>query len=162
MKFSILTTTIALLSPLWLIAPAKAYNPADLELLKQTNACIRCDLSGAPLSGLYLVGANLRESNLSRAVITQSNLAGVDFSGASLEAANLAGSNLAGASFTGANLRSASLVNTNLTAAGMIATDLIGANLRGARMNLVISRGARYGQTTLPSGVVTPIFVLGQ
>lgn len=161
MKLSILAT-VALLSPLWLISPARGYNPADLELLKQTNSCIRCDLSGAPLNGLYLVGANLREANLSRAVMSQSNLAGIDFSGANLEAANMAGSNLAGASFTGANLRSASLVNTNLTAAGMIATDLVGANLRGARMNLVISRGARYGQTTLPSGVVTPLFVLGE
>ena len=66
MKLSIIAL-LTILAPWGLMAPAMAYSPEDLEQLKQTGICARCDLTGAPLSQLNLSGANLRNANLSQA-----------------------------------------------------------------------------------------------
>ena len=39
-------------------------NPEDLEKLKETNQCPKCDLSGADLEGANLRKANLKDANL--------------------------------------------------------------------------------------------------
>lgn len=158
MKLQILATVV--LAQLCLIAPAKAYLPQDLEQLKQTGDCPRCDLSGAPLNELNnqlnLAGANLRDANLNRANMSQVNLEGADLSGANLEIADLSGAILTGASLTGVNFKSANLQDANLTRAGMIATNLEGANLKGAKMLFTNFRGAKFRLTTMPNGSVTP------
>ena len=51
---------------------ASAADPADLQKLKDTGACIKCDLiaaylKGADLSHANLSGTNLRDANLSYA-----------------------------------------------------------------------------------------------
>ena len=38
---------------------ASAFDPADLQKLKDTNECVKCDLSGANLYGDYMNGAIL-------------------------------------------------------------------------------------------------------
>ena len=43
---------------------ASAYDPADLQKLKDTNECVACDLSGADLNGANLNGADLGGANL--------------------------------------------------------------------------------------------------
>ncbi|MDA9250029.1 pentapeptide repeat-containing protein [bacterium] len=43
---------------------ASAFDPDDLQKLKDTNTCWECDLSGADLSGADLSGANLSEAIL--------------------------------------------------------------------------------------------------
>ena len=65
------------------------------------------DLSGAPLRGLDLTGANLEMANLK----------GADLRGTNMGEANLTGANLEGANFFKANLNGANLANANLTGA---------------------------------------------
>ncbi len=154
MKLRIIATVVL---SLWLIAPAKAYSPQDLEQLKATGVCPRCDLSDAPLNELNLsfVGANLRDANLNRANMSQVNLERADLSGANLEIADLSRATLIDASLTGVNLKSANLENADLSRAGLIAVNLEGANLRGATMHFTNFRGAKFRLTTMPNGVVT-------
>ena len=100
------------------------------------------DLSGAYLSGAYLIGAYLSGANLisaylsganlSGADLSDANLSGVDLSDADLISAYLSGANLRGAYLRGADLSSAILIDTNLSGAILIDTNLSGANLSGA------------------------------
>ena len=43
---------------------ASAFDPDDLQMLKDTNKCVGCDLKGANLLGADLKGANLYKANL--------------------------------------------------------------------------------------------------
>ena len=43
---------------------ASAFEPDDLQKLKDTGNCERCDLMGADLSGAFLYSANLFMANL--------------------------------------------------------------------------------------------------
>ena len=56
-----------------------------------------------------LIGANLRDSDLSGADLGGANLRGANLFGANLFSANLSGADLRGASLTGANLTNANL-----------------------------------------------------
>jgi uncharacterized protein YjbI with pentapeptide repeats len=78
------------------------FSPADLQTLKNTNACVDCDLTGA------------------------------DLTGADLQIANLSGANLSGANLSGANLSNAWLVDSNLSKAKITKTIFDGATLDGA------------------------------
>jgi uncharacterized protein YjbI with pentapeptide repeats len=80
-------------------APAYAFNSADLTKLQSTNQCKDCDLSGATLTGVNLMGADLERANLRGADLTDANLSGAD-----LEKANLLGANLTGANLTNTSL----------------------------------------------------------
>ena len=73
---------------------AYAFDPADLQKLKDTNACSSCDLKNA-----YLRGADLSDANL---IFTEMN--GANLSGALLKEADLFGANLEGAIMRGAIL----------------------------------------------------------
>jgi len=59
------------------VSGAHAWNEAQLQLLKTTNSCPNCDLSGADLS--Y---ANLNNANLSGADLSGADLSGAILSGA--------------------------------------------------------------------------------
>ncbi|PMB07394.1 hypothetical protein CI594_00605, partial [Fischerella thermalis CCMEE 5196] len=63
MKCQIIATA-TLLTFIGLTNQAFAFNQLDLDQLKATGSCPRCDLSGADLSRLNLTGANLRGANL--------------------------------------------------------------------------------------------------
>ena len=108
---------------------ASAFDPDDLQKLKDTGKCATCDLGGADLSGADLGGTNL--------------------SGAKLISANLRGANLRGAKLISANLRGADLGGANLSGADLSGADLGGANLSGAYM-----QGAALCNTTMPDGSV--------
>ena len=47
-------------------APANALVTENYKTLRETNACVSCDLSGEDLSGLDLYGAVLTGANLSQ------------------------------------------------------------------------------------------------
>ena len=104
---------------------AYAFDPADLQKLKDTNACSSCDLKNA-----YLRGADLASANLMSADLSGANLSGADLSGADLSDANLIFTEMNGANLSGALLKEA---------------DLFGANLEGA-----IMRGAILCETLMP------------
>ena len=113
---------------------ASAFEPDDLQKLKDTGNCERCDLMGADLSGAFLYSANLFMANLFMA-----NLNGANLEGSSLEGASLEGAELLGANLDSADLRNADLYGANLS----------GANLSGADMN-----GATLCNTIMPDNSV--------
>lgn len=97
----------------------------NLEILKKTNSCRGCDLSGLTLNRMNFAGADLEGADFSMAKFFLSNLAG----------ANLRNSNLKGASFGGTDLSEA---------------DLSGADLRGTSLD-----GAYLGGTILDGEFIT-------
>jgi hypothetical protein len=90
--------------------------------------------SGVQGERAYLVGANLRDANLTRADLEDANLTGAYLEGAYLLGANLTGADLEGAYLRDANLRDAYLVGANLRDANLIGADLEDANLRDANL----------------------------
>ena len=48
---------------------ASAFDPDDLQKLKDSNECAECNLESADLSGANLYGANLRNANLNSATM---------------------------------------------------------------------------------------------
>ena len=55
-----------------------AVNSGDLDRLRETNECSKCDLVGADLRGTDLSEANLTRTNLKGANLTAVNLEGVN------------------------------------------------------------------------------------
>ena len=48
---------------------ASAFDPGDLQKLKDSNECAECNLEGADLRNADLYGANLRNANLNSATM---------------------------------------------------------------------------------------------
>jgi uncharacterized protein YjbI with pentapeptide repeats len=117
-------TTVAISAPLLITSSVLAENPAHVQQLQETRACMGCDLSDADLSGEHLIGADLRDANLSGANLTEANLEGADLTGANLENANLTGAFLTNAILTNSNLDHA-----NLTQAMIYDADVTGASM---------------------------------
>ena len=88
---------------------ASAFDPDDLQKLKDTGKCATCDLGGADLSG-----ADLGGTNLSGAKLISANLRGADLGGANLSGADLSGADLGGANLSGAYMQGAALCNTTM------------------------------------------------
>ena len=63
---------------------ASAFDPEDIQKLKDTNECVGCDLSRANMREATLSSANLSEANL-----TGANLTGADLSYAIMQGAIL-------------------------------------------------------------------------
>lgn len=92
----------------------------NLEELKRTNVCTKCDLSGANLAGMNLQHANLLLTNLSEANLSGANLSGADLGYANLEFTNLSEANLTGANLEGAlSLHTAKLEGADVTGASI-------------------------------------------
>ena len=81
-----------------------AFSEKDLAKLKATNDCVKCDLSGADLSG----------ARLSEGILFGVNLTGADGSGANLTFTYLNDADLIGADITGATLYEEDLCNTTM------------------------------------------------
>ena len=64
---------------------ASAFDPADLQKLKDTGGCARCYLSGAFLEGADLTKVNLGNANLRSANLDGANLKGADLKGAKMK-----------------------------------------------------------------------------
>ena len=93
---------------------ASAFDPDDLQTLKDTNRCARCDLRKANLTG-----AKLMDAKLSNAFLMDANLMGADLTRANLTEANLMDVDLRGADLRGAKLsytimKGAILCNTTM------------------------------------------------
>ncbi len=94
----------------------------DIQILRETNICVSCELSNEDLSG----------ENLSEADISSSTMNSTNFSNANLTVANLSNSSLISANFNEANLSDANLRNTDLSKAIFIKANLMGADFTGA------------------------------
>ena len=160
------TLTALTLAVSLIASGASAFDPDDLQKLKDTGNCVDCDLGmdkrtyvTAQLQNVDLKGANLVTTDLSRA-----NLEGADLTGANLEGADLTGAKLHRANLTGANLHRTNLKNAYLWRANLEGADLEGADLSGAQLggadltgaNLkyVFMHLARLCNTTMPDGSV--------
>lgn len=104
--------------------PAHAFVQTDLDCLLKTNACPKCDLSGAMLAGM----------DLGKAKLEGANLAGADLAKTSLRMADLAGANLSGSILQGTIFEAA---------------DLFKANLSGAQLDGAIFEGAYLAEATI-------------
>lgn len=151
-KRALLSVAMVLLIGMLCVSGAHAWNEAQLQLLKTTNSCPNCDLTGANLSyanlnNANLLGANLRTAHLYKAHLYKANLSGANLLGANLYRANLLGADLSGANLTGADLRDAMMISTNLTGANLNGADLTGARLSGATWtDGSLCRKASYGE----------------
>ena len=94
---------------LFLAAKLYSYKSEDLEKLKNTGVCAKCDLSGA-----NFYEADLQEVNLSGAILHHTNLRRSNLSGANLSSAMLFRADLFGADLTNANLEGSKFCNTIL------------------------------------------------
>ena len=65
-KRALLSVAMVLLIGMLCVSGAHAWNEAQLQLLKTTNSCPNCDLSGADLSGARLSGATWTDGSLCR------------------------------------------------------------------------------------------------
>lgn len=77
---------------------------------------------------------DLREANLSSAILTKTELNRVNLAGAVLRDADLTGASLVEADLTSADLSGANLQRAQLVAATLTAVNLTGADIRGARL----------------------------
>ena len=99
------TLTALTIAATMFASSASAFDPDDLQKLKDTGFCVGCDLRKANLTGANLIGADLsgtdlRDAYLKGAFLSGANLEGADLSGAFLMDANLSGANLNGAALS--------------------------------------------------------------
>ena len=94
---------------LFLATNLYGYNLEDLEKLRDSKNCSKCDLSGA-----NFYKADLEEVNLSGAILHHANLRRSNLSGADLSDAILFRADLFGADLTNANLEGSKFCNTIL------------------------------------------------
>ena len=85
------------------------FDEKQVQNLKKTNNCKKCDLSGAKLNNMNLeyadlTGANLSGADLSNAMLSNANLSNANLSNANLSNANLSFATLSGADVSKANL----------------------------------------------------------
>ncbi len=105
------------------VSGALAFDPSDLEKLKATNSCVKCDLRGADLyadvyvdmTNAILTGADLTNANLALMVLRRVDLTGAILTGADLTKAYLKDADLTGADLTNVNLKDSILTDANLT-----------------------------------------------
>ena len=114
-----------------------AFDGTDLQELRATNRCVKCDLREAKLKGTDLNEANLRGAKLWLA---------------DLENANLSRANLRGADLSIANLVRANLTDTDLTNTVLEEIQLTDARLCRTKMPRGVGCRTISGQDTGSSG----------
>jgi hypothetical protein len=90
------------------------FDEKQVQALKKTNKCMKCDLSGAKLNNLDLEYADISSANLSGADLSNSMLSNANLTKANLSGANLSGTNLSFANLSGADASKANLTNVFL------------------------------------------------
>jgi uncharacterized protein YjbI with pentapeptide repeats len=110
-----------------------ANKQSDLEKLKSTKSCPKCDLSNANLRYADLPGADLRDAKLRGADLRGANLGRANLSGANLRDANLTIADLRDADLSDADLSDADLSGAYLSGAYVSGADLSGANVTGCK-----------------------------
>tara|TARA_B110000977_G_scaffold191200_1_gene262989 strand:- start:122 stop:475 length:354 start_codon:yes stop_codon:yes gene_type:complete len=102
-----LTLTVLTVAASIFASSVSAFDPDDLQKLKDTNECMNCNLTAVNLKDANLMDANLEGADLSGA-----NLKGAFFYDANLKGADLSGANLKGADLSYAIMNSVILCNT--------------------------------------------------
>ena len=148
-KLTITSIICSFVLAVMLPSKARAYDEADLDKLKSTNACMKCDLSKANLEGAKLQGAKLQGANLEAANLQGANLNGADLFGANLfranlEEANLSATNLEKGALQRPNLNNAILSKANLQSASLERAQFQGANLEGANLSESFAHDANF------------------
>jgi uncharacterized protein YjbI with pentapeptide repeats len=125
-----------------LAGPAAGFKASDVEMLRRTRSCFKCDFRGVTLKGenhfkanlreTDMTGANLERTYLSQAFLEEAVLRGANLRGANLRFAKLQRADLSGANLTGAQLIVAWMQGTVLRRAVLDGVDLSGADLAGA------------------------------
>jgi len=90
------------------------FDEKQVQALKKTNKCPKCDLSGAKLNNLDMEYVDLSSANLSGADLSNSMLGNANLLKANLSGANLSGTNLGFAVLLGADVSKANLTNVFL------------------------------------------------
>jgi len=102
-------------------------------ITSRSMECVKCDLAGLDLSGMYLAGTMLERADLRDARMDGANLRNAfanhaDLSGASLRQADLRGISMSFAMMKNADLRDADLRYAILNACDLSGSTLYGAN----------------------------------
>ena len=116
---------------------------------KKENPLIKIDLREGDLTGAILNGVILSEADLRGADLRKADLRGADFSEANLNGADLCGADLRDTNFTLANLIEAELVDTNFSRADLSGADFLKANLSRAGLIEVNLKGANLTEAIL-------------
>jgi len=106
----------------------------DLEKLKKTNECQKCDLQLVDLTGANLEEANLQYADLWRTDLRGANLQRANLKGADLRLADFRNADLQGANLQDADLWETDLRGANLQRANLKGADIQNANLEGANL----------------------------
>ena len=80
------TLTALIIAATMFASSASAFDPDDLQRLKDTNECVQCDLRGANLRD-----ANLKDANLRSALLFNADLSGADLENTHLGEAYMKG-----------------------------------------------------------------------
>lgn len=126
---------------------------------------IDCNLEKAILWGTHFEGANLRgthleDAGLSRAFLNSAQLIACHLERASLAEADMeqavcTNAYLEGAQLNNANLRGAKLYDTNLSGASLLEADLTGASLQNANLSGAILKRAKLDMADLEGADLT-------
>ena len=100
---------------------------ANIEKLKEKNACADCNLRDADLSNLALANVNLRNADLTNANFKSTILRNADFRNARLRNAEFRQATLDGADFKGADLSGASFRGADVSNVDFSVVDISGA-----------------------------------
>jgi uncharacterized protein YjbI with pentapeptide repeats len=127
---------------------------------RESNPSVRPDLREAELSHAILGGANLSEAilteaNLSEAILTEANLSKANLLKADLFKAQLGGANLFKADLFKANLEGAILTGANLFKAHLRGGDLSGADLCRANLLMADLTEANLNGADLTEAILT-------
>lgn len=128
---------------------ASAFDRFDLRHFRETNSCVRCDLSGANLQGADLFRADLQEANLSGANLQAAKLGEANLRGANLYEAELQKADLSEAELQKAFLLEAKLQKADLSEATLQKANLLMANLREANLSRATLRDANLLKANL-------------
>jgi len=79
-----LTLTALTVAATMFASSASAFDPDDLQRLRDTSECYKCDLSEADLRGAFLREADISDADLSGADLTNANLSRATMKGVTL------------------------------------------------------------------------------
>lgn len=116
-----------------------------------------CLMEGRDFAGANLIGAHMKNMQLSRADLSGSQLVNADLSFTVMSVADLRGADLRAARLVGASLRGADLTDANLARA-----DLSYANLRRARLQGVNLEEVKLGNAVWTDGRVCAVGSVGR
>lgn len=123
---------------------ARFLNLTQYNTFLTTNACVRCDLSGADFSGVDFTAVAPGFATLTGSDLTSADLTGADLTGSTLNKVKLDSADLTNAVLVNVNLTSATLKEADLTSAV-----LTGANLTRARLDDAILSNANLATANL-------------